>query len=82
MAFPNQPFYAGYGMQLMNMGMNPMMANPMAFQNPLQMFQQQNGFLPYTNYAQQPRLQDGQARLMQQRRMQHGEGQFIKQGDP
>ena len=75
-AFPNQPFYAGYGMQLVNMGINPMVANPMAFQNPMQLFQQQNNFLPYTNYAQQTRFHDGQARMMQQRRMQHGEGEL------
>lgn len=75
MAF-NQPFYAGYGMQLMNMGMNPMMATPLAFQNQIQTFQQQNTFLPYANYAQQARFQDGQSRMVQQRRMQHGEGKF------
>ena len=74
MTFPNQPFYAGYGMQLMNAGMNPIMTNPIAFQNQMQVLQQQNGFLPYSSYAQQPRFQDGQARMMQQRRMQHGEG--------
>ena len=73
MAF-NQPFYAGYGMQLMNMGMNPVMATPLAFQNQMQMFQQQNAFLPYANYAQQAPFQDGQSRMVQQRRMQHGEG--------
>ncbi|KAL9634050.1 MAG: hypothetical protein Q9164_004320 [Protoblastenia rupestris] len=75
MAFPNQPFYAGYGMQLMNMGMNPMMATPLAFQNQMQMFQQQNGFLPYANYAQQARFPENQSRAMQPRRLQHGEEQ-------
>ena len=75
MTFANQPFYAGYGMQLVNMGMNPVMATPLAFQNQMQMFQQQNGFIPYTNYAQQARLTDSQTRMMQPRRMQHNEEQ-------
>ncbi|KAG8526279.1 uncharacterized protein KY384_000272 [Bacidia gigantensis] len=74
-AFPNQPLYAGYGMQLMNMGINPMMASPLAFQNQIQAFQQQNGFLPYTNYAQQARFQDGQSRMTTQRRMPQGDDQ-------
>ena len=77
MAFPNQPVYAGYGMQLMNAGMNPIMASPIAFQNQMQILQQQNGFLPYSNYTQQPRFQEGQTRMMQQRRMQHGEGNYL-----
>ncbi|KAL9104443.1 MAG: hypothetical protein Q9163_000595 [Psora crenata] len=76
MTFPSQPFYAGYGMQLMNMGMSPMMTTtPLAFQNQMQMYQQQNGFLPYSNYAQQARFPDNQARTMQSRRTQHGEEQ-------
>ena len=74
-AFPNQPFYAGYGMQLMNIGINPMMAAPLAFQNQMQTFQQQNGFLPYSNYLQQGQFPDNQSRVMQQRRMQHGDEQ-------
>ena len=71
----NQPFYAGYGMQLMNMGLNPMMANPLAFQNQMQLLQQQNSFLPYTNYAQQSRFQDGHPRSMQTRRVAHTDDQ-------
>ena len=74
MQFPNQAYYPGYGMQMMNMGMNPMMANPLAFHNQMQAFQPQNGFSPYQTYGSPGRFQDSQARIMQQRRMQNGEG--------
>lgn len=74
MTFANPQMYAGYGMQLMNMSMNPMMQTPLAFQNQMQMFQNQNGFLPYANYAQQARFHDGSARMGQQRRAPHGDG--------
>ena len=80
MTFQGQPFYGGYGMQMMNMGVNSMqqMANPMAFQNQMQTFQpQQNGFAQYPNYGQQGRYQDSQARVMQQRRAQNGDGTFF-----
>lgn len=74
MQFHNQGYYPAFGMQLMNMGMTPMhMANPMAFHNQMQGFQAQNGFSPYPHYGSQGRLQDSQARVMQQRRMQNGE---------
>ena len=67
-------FYGGYGMQLMNMGMTPLhMNNPMAFNPQMQSYQQQNAFGQYQNYGQQGRLQDSQARVIQQRRMQNGE---------
>lgn len=73
--FPNQGYYPAFGMQMMNMGMTPMhMANPMAFHNQMQAFQPQNGFSPYPNYGPQGRFQDSQARVIQQRRMQNGEG--------
>ncbi|KAL8641693.1 MAG: hypothetical protein Q9228_001524 [Teloschistes exilis] len=67
-------FYGGYGMQLMNMGMTPMqMGNPMAFNNQLQAYPQ-NNFTPYQTYGQPAgRFPDSQARVIQQRRMQHGE---------
>ena len=75
MQFQNQAYYPAFGMQLMNMGMTPMhMTNPMAFHNQMQGFQAQNGFAPYAHYGSQGRLQDSQARVMQQRRMQNGEG--------
>lgn len=83
MQFASQPFYPGYGMQMMSMGMTPMpMANPMAFQNQMQAFQpqngfQQNGFSPYPNYGVQGRFQDSQARVIQQRRMQNGDGKQV-----
>ncbi|KAL9606417.1 MAG: hypothetical protein Q9179_000437 [Wetmoreana sp. 5 TL-2023] len=68
-------FYGGYGMQLMNMGMTPVqMASPMAFNNQLQAFSSQNNFTPYQTYGQPAgRFPDSQARVIQQRRMQHGE---------
>ena len=77
MNFQGQPFYGGYGVQVMNMGMNPVqpMSNPMVYQNQLQMFQtQQNGFAQYPNYAQPGRFVDGQNRITQQRRAQNGDG--------
>ena len=75
MQFPNQAYYPAFGMQMMNMGMTPMhMANPMAFHNQMQTLQPQNGFSPYPNYVSQGRFQDSQARVIQQRRMQNGEG--------
>ncbi|KAL8903475.1 MAG: hypothetical protein Q9171_007390 [Xanthocarpia ochracea] len=68
-------FYGGYGMQLMNMGMTPVqMASPMAFNNQIQPYPSQNNFTPYQTYGQPAaRFQDSQARVIQQRRMQHGE---------
>ena len=78
MQFPNQAYYPAFGMQMLNMGMTPMhMANPVAFHNQMQPFQPQNGFSPYPNYGAQGRFQDSQARVIQQRRMQSGEGKFI-----
>ena len=75
MQFPNQAYYPAFGMQMVNMGMTPMhMANPMAFHNQMQAFQPQNGYPPYPNYVSQGRFQDSQARVIQQRRMQNGEG--------
>lgn len=81
MAFHSQPFFGNYGMQVMNMGLNPMqpIANPMAFHNQMQTFQsQQNGFAQYTNYGQQGRYQDSQARVVQQRRTQNGDGTIFR----
>lgn len=77
MQFPNQAYYPAFGMQMLNMGMTPVhLANPLAFQNQMQAFQPQNGFSPYPNYNPQGRFQDSQARVIQQRRMQNGEGNF------
>ena len=78
MQFPNQAYYPAFGMQMVNMGMTPMqMANPMAFHNQMQAFQPQNGFSPYPNYGPQGRFQDSQARVIQQRRMQNGDGNLL-----
>ena len=74
LGFNNQPFQGAYGMQLMNMGLNPIMATPLAMQNQMQLLQQQSNFLPYTNYAQQSRFHDGQPRSMQNRRLPHMDG--------
>ncbi|KAI4161670.1 MAG: hypothetical protein LQ342_004678 [Letrouitia transgressa] len=70
----NSPsFYGGYGMQLLNMGMTPLqVSNPLAFSNQIQGFQQ-NSFAAYQPYNQNGRFQDSQARIIQQRRLQHGE---------
>ncbi|KAL8717901.1 MAG: hypothetical protein Q9225_004911 [Loekoesia sp. 1 TL-2023] len=68
-------FYGGYGMQLMNMGMTPVqMTNHMAFNNQLQTYPSQTNFTPYQTYGQPAsRFADSQARVIQQRRVQHGE---------
>lgn len=59
----------------MNMVMTPMsMANPMAFNNHMQAYQQQNQFAAYQQYGNPGRFHDSQARIMQQRRAQNGEG--------
>lgn len=70
-------FYGGYGMQLMSMGMTPIqMGNPLAFNNPIPAFPVQATFNMYQAqaYGQQPRFADSQARVIQQRRVQNGEG--------
>ncbi|KAL6720161.1 hypothetical protein ACLMJK_002082 [Lecanora helva] len=74
MQFPNQAYFPGYGLQMMNMGMNPMqMTNPLAFQNQIQPFQPQSGYAVYPNYVNQGRFQDNQARAIQQRRAVNGD---------
>ena len=73
--YGNPSFYGGYGMQMMNMGINPMqMANPLAFNNQMASYQAQGPFPQFSPYPQQPRYQDSQARVIQQRRMQNVEG--------
>lgn len=75
--FQNQAYFPGYGLQMTNMGVTPMhMPNSMTFPNQMQGFQLQNGFPAYPNYGSQGRFQDSQARIIQQRRMQNGEGIF------
>lgn len=68
-------FYGGYGMQMMNMGMSPVqMSTHMAFNNQVQGYPSQTNFTPYQTYGQPAgRFVDSQARIIQQRRMQHGE---------
>ena len=74
MQFPNQAYFPGYGVQMMNMGMTPMhMASPLAFQNQTQTFQPQPGYSTYANYPNLGRFQDSQARVIQQRRVQNGD---------
>jgi hypothetical protein len=75
--YPASPYYGGYGMHLMNMGMTSMqMGGSMGFSNQLPLYPQtQNQFTPYgSQYAVQGRFQDSQARVIQQRRMQNAEG--------
>ena len=73
-SFPNQAYYPGYGMQMMNIGMTPMqMTSPIAFQNQMQTFQTQPNYPAYANFPVQGRFQDSQARVIQQRRMQTGD---------
>lgn len=67
-------FYGGYGVQLVNMGMTPVqMANPL---NYIPAFQPQP-YTPYQTYGQPARFHDSQARVIQQRRIQNGEGKWF-----
>lgn len=72
--YPSPAYYGGYGMQLMNMGMSQMQMNPLAFNNQMQAYSPQNAFSPYPNYGHPGRFADSQARVIQQRRLQNGEG--------
>ena len=73
--FANPAFYGGYGMQMMNMGMAPMQMGGMPpFANQISMLQGQNQFGPYGPYTQMGRMQDSQARVIQQRRAQNNDG--------
>ena len=76
MQYHNQAYYPTFNMQMqmLNMGMTPVpMSTPIAFHSQVQNFQPQNGYPAYQNYNSQPRLQDNQARMVQQRRIQNGE---------
>ena len=76
--YPSPAYYGGYGMQLMNMGMTPMhLSNPMLFNNQMHAYQAQHAYSPYQNYGQTNRFPDSQARVIQQRRLQNGEGLYI-----
>ena len=77
--YPVPAFYGGYGMQLTNMGMASIpMGNPLAFSTQMQPFQPQNGFNTYQSFGQPPRFTDSQARVIQQRRLQNGEGMLAR----
>lgn len=68
-------FYGGYGMQLVNTAMGPMsIGNPLTFNNQMQPFPPQFPLAAYQTYGQSARFPDSQARVIQQRRMQNGEG--------
>lgn len=73
--FAAPAYYGGYGVQMMNMGMTPIhMGTPMQMNTQLQAYQPQNVFAGYQNYGNIGRFPDSQARVIQQRRMQNGEG--------
>lgn len=75
--FQTPAYYGGYGMSMLNMGMNnlqmsaqPQWAGQMhVYQNPYGQYPQ-----PYQQHYGGPRFPDSQARVIQQRRMQNGEG--------
>ncbi|MCJ1433835.1 hypothetical protein MMC27_003200 [Xylographa pallens] len=72
--YPGAAYYGGYGMQLMNMGMTPMqMGGHMGYASQMSLYQAQNQYSPYSQYGQQARFQDSQARVIQQRRLQNVE---------
>ena len=77
--FTNPAFYGGYGMQMMNMGMNPMQMAAAAGMGPfagqMGMFQGQGGFAQYPPYNQMGRFQDVQSRAVPQRRVQNVDGE-------
>ena len=73
--YASPPYYGGYGIQLMNMGMTPIqMANPAPFGNQASLYQAQNRYGPYAQCNQGGRFPDSQARIIQQRRLQNAEG--------
>ena len=73
--FAAPAYYGGYGVQMMNMGMTPIhMGNPMQMNNQLQGYQPQNVYAGYQNYGNMGRFPDSQARVIQQRRVQNGDG--------
>lgn len=73
--FAAPAYYGGYGLQMMNMGMTPIhMGNPIQLNNQLQAYPPQNLFAGYQNYGNLGRFPDSQARVIQQRRMQNGDG--------
>jgi hypothetical protein len=76
--YASSAYYGGYGMQLLNMGLSPMqMGNPAAFNNQMNMYTvQHNAYGGFPGYGQPGRVQDSQARVIQQRRMQNAEGEF------
>ena len=76
--YTSPAYYGGYGMQLMNMGMTPIhMGNQLGFNNQVSPYQSQSSFSPYSQYGQQARMPDSQARVIQQRRMQNVEGTTV-----
>ena len=76
--YVGQAFYGGYGMQFMNVAMAPAsMGNPITFSNNSSAFQPQNPVMPYQVFGQAPRFTDSQARVIQQRRLQNGEGRVL-----
>ena len=73
--YPGPAYYGGYGMQLMNMGVNSMHASgAMGYPNQMSIYQGQSQYPPYQQYVQAGRFADSQARVIQQRRLQNVEG--------
>ncbi|KAI9836195.1 MAG: hypothetical protein M1819_001532 [Sarea resinae] len=80
-AYNPPPYYGGYGMQMLNASVNnPPLNQPMQFssqiQSQMQMFQPQAAFAAYQGYSPYGRFGDSQARVIQQRRVQNGEGKL------
>ncbi|KAF9634045.1 hypothetical protein BFW01_g4940 [Lasiodiplodia theobromae] len=76
---PNAPYYGGYGMAVLNAGMQNMGINGQAPYNQVPMYPPFNPYgqpfqQPFVQQAPaQPRFPDSQARVIQQRRMQNQE---------
>ncbi len=78
---PNPTYYGGYNpnMMPMQMGMNNMhLGSPQQWHNQMQPYQGGYGGYsqPYQQYG-PGRFQDHQGRVMQQRRLQNGDGEFL-----
>lgn len=75
--FNSPAFYAGYGMSMLNMGINPMQIGTVSpYSNAMHYYQAQNPYGSFATYNGAGRGQDSQTRVVQQRRIQNAEGKF------
>jgi hypothetical protein len=70
--YGNPPYYGGYNYQYAAGGQTQM-GSHMQMNNQMQPYQGQSGYGSYQNYGGYSRVQDSQARVIHQRRLQNGE---------